>query len=137
MERILTYVYYKWDCTVPMGIIGMQADRFITNFHKMANCGLLNYVTYAGRMNCTCGGTERFGQHYGFIIQADKEMTRKILGLIDADITESFDEETMEKLDKSLNGFDEWYWEVRAQQALKLAQKVLDMFGNSNEVSMA
>lgn len=112
MEKVLTYVYYRWTCTTPMGVIGMQADRFIQNFHKMVNCGFSENVTYAGRLMTTCGGTDKAGEHYGFVIEADVDTTKRILDLIDADIVESFDWKTNEKLSKELETFNEWLNEI-------------------------
>ena len=105
--KVLTYVYYKWEMTTPMGIIGTNPDRYMKNLRRIVDGGYFDHVTYAGQLNCTCGGTEEFGGHYGFIIQADKEMTRKILNVIEYDISESFDEETWEKLDRDFETMDE------------------------------
>ena len=114
MDTILTYAYYKWSTTKPMGIIGMQADRFISEYHKMVRNGYSESMKYAGRLMCTCAQTDPAGHHYGFIIEADKDTTKAILELIDVDITESYRKDTMERLDKNLKGFDELIKETTA-----------------------
>lgn len=113
MKRILTYAYYRWMGN--NGTVDNQEAKFISEYQKMVKAGYSETITYSGKMNCTCGGADAFGEHYGFIIQADKETTKAILEMIDVDITESFYEDTMEKLDKNLNGIEEWFWDIQNQ----------------------
>ncbi len=113
MKRILTYAYYRWMDN--NGTVDNQEAKFISEYQKMVKAGYSEMITYSGKMNCTCGGADAFGEHYGFIIQADKETTKAILKMIDVDIMESFYEDTMEKLDKNLNGIEEWFWDIRNQ----------------------
>ncbi len=113
MKKIITYAYYKWKYND--GTVDNQEARFIAEYQKMIEAGYSGVITYSGKMNCVCGGADAFGEHYGFIIQADKETTKAILKMIDVDIMESFYEDTMEKLDKNLNGIEEWFWDIRNQ----------------------
>lgn len=123
MKRILTYAYYRWMDN--NGTVDNQEAKFISEYQKMVKAGYLETITYSGKMNCTCGGADAFGEHYGFIIQADKETTKAILEMIDVDITESFYEDTMEKLDKNLNGIEEWFWDIQNQ--IKRFSKTAEM----------
>ena len=108
MEKVLTYVYYRGTEIPGLGMAAPDPDRYMENLRRIVEGGYFQVVTYAGQMNTTCGGTEDFGPHYGFIILADKETTKKILSVIRYDISESFLMDTMEKLDKDLNTFEDW-----------------------------
>lgn len=114
MKKIVTYAYYRW-INKDDGTVDDQEARFLSEYQKMVDAGYSGEITYSGAMNCVCGGTDPLGRHYGFIIQANKETTKAILEKIDVDITESFDEETMEKLDKNLDGIEKWFWDIQNQ----------------------
>lgn len=122
MKKIITYAYYRWKYNNET--VDNQEARFIAEYQKMIEAGYSGVITYSGKMNCVCGGADAFGEHYGFIIQADKETTKAILEKIDVDITESFDEETMEKLDKNLEGFEGWFWDI--QNLMKRFEKTAE-----------
>lgn len=103
---ILTYVYYKWE-TLHGKPIGPDPELYMKSLHELVKRGYFDHVTYAGQLNTFMNGVDVYGPHYSIIIEANKEETRKMLDMIDYDISESFVKDTMEKLNGKLETFEE------------------------------
>ena len=99
---IVTYVYYGWLDLYGLGIKAADPQQYMIDLHKIVESGYFGHVDYCGQMNCTCGGAEEFGVHYGMVLVADEKTTREILDLIENDYMEAFEMKTMEKLNKNL-----------------------------------
>lgn len=121
MKKVLTYVYHKFEKVGEPDLMGTNPDRYMETLRGIVNRGWFSHVIYAGMLNTTCGGTDELGQHYGFILEADKTKMKTMLCVIDHDIAESFDKETMEKLDKNLEGFDEWFERTATENKAAMA----------------
>ena len=108
---ILTYVYYGLkkvgEVTIP------DPDQYMIDLHKIVESDNFKHVDYCGQMNCSCGGREEFGLHYGMIFIADKEKTKEILSMIENDYQESFDMKTMDKLTKDLEKVELDFWDKK------------------------
>ena len=108
---ITTFCYYKWEKENPTEFDGMQVERFTAAYHRLEKNGMIDCVSYAGKMNCSCRSTDPLGQHYGFIINGDEDQTLRMLNVIECDLHESFKTETMEKLDRYLRSDEDYFRE--------------------------
>lgn len=112
---ILTYGYFKWEKENPTEFDGMKVEEFTAAYHRLEENGMLDCVNYAGKMLCSCGWTDPLGYHYGFILVGDEEQTKKMLEVINCDTHESFDANTMDKLDKDFKKDEDYFKEYERQ----------------------